>query len=202
MTCPTSCPRPTQPHPTSPIPQHVPSPHHEHTATLLYHYHTTPDNANNTSTIQLWLKCNACSLIHKLLITSYIPRHIQHNPYPSWLIINSSHHRQFLRWGTSHSAKCTANFCATYNAHTLYKSGQCSPMHILFSNCWVSYDRWDFQPSIHMEITRNFVSYFIWQTIQKCQLFLRHPVYIYVCLSAPAVVALKISFPEPWHFYK
>ena len=32
------------------------------------------------------------------------------NPYPSQLIINSPYHCQFLRWGTSRSAKMDSQF--------------------------------------------------------------------------------------------
>ena len=57
------------------------------------------------------------------------------------------------------------------NFQTLYKSGQCSPKHELFSDFLVSYYRWNLQPSIHMKIFRKCFTFFIWQTIQKCQLF-------------------------------
>ena len=57
------------------------------------------------------------------------------------------------------------------NFHTLYKSGQCSPKHELFSDFLVSYDRWDLQPSIHMKISRKCFTFLIWQNIQMCQLF-------------------------------
>ena len=40
----------------------------------------------------------------------------------------------------------------------------------------MSYTRWDHQPSIHIKISRKCFTFFIWQTIQKCQLFLRHSV--------------------------
>ena len=54
MTCPTSCPSPTQLHSTPPYPTtYILSPHHKHPATPLP-YHTTPhqvSNATNTSTI-------------------------------------------------------------------------------------------------------------------------------------------------------
>ena len=55
--------------------------------------------------------------------------------------------------------------------HTLYKSGQCSPKHELFSDFLVSYDRSHLQPSIHIQISRKCFTFVIWQTIQKCQLF-------------------------------
>ena len=61
------------------------------------------------------------------------------------------------------------------NFHTLYKRDQCSLKHKLFSKLLVSYDRWDLQPSIHMKISRKFVTVFIWQTIKKCQLFFETP---------------------------
>ena len=61
-TCPTSCPT-TQPLSPHPIPQHVPN-FTNNTQQHRYHYHTTPGNANKTSTSHCDLKCHACSLIH------------------------------------------------------------------------------------------------------------------------------------------
>ena len=64
MTWPTSFPRPTQPHSTPPYRTTctVTSPiTPSNTDTIT---NTTPGNANQISTINLWLKCNACSLIH------------------------------------------------------------------------------------------------------------------------------------------
>ena len=47
------------------------------------------------------------------------------------------------------------------NFQTLYKSGQCSPKHKLFSNLLVSYDRWDIQPHMHMFFSfSNFLKIF------------------------------------------
>ena len=71
------------------------------------------------------------------------------------------------------------------NFHTLYKSGQYSLKHKLFSDFLVSYDRWDLQPYIFMKISRKSFTVFNWQTIQKCQLFIEPPgiCTLWMCLS-------------------
>ena len=61
------------------------------------------------------------------------------------------------------------------NFHTLYETGQYSLKHKLFSDLWVSYDRWDLQPYIFMLISRKSFTVFNWQTFQKCQLFIETP---------------------------
>ena len=48
-----------------------------------------------------------------------------------------------------------------YNFHTLYKSGQCSLKHKLFSDLLVSYDRLDLQPYIYMNISRKSFSFYL-----------------------------------------
>ena len=110
---------------------------------------------------------------------SFINFWIQNTAQPISIIINhkfitpavNSTLREFSLSQNRHPILAQPNF------HTLYKSGQCSPKHELFSIFFlVSYDRWDLQPYIHMKISRKCFTVFIWQIIQKCQLFFRHPV--------------------------
>ena len=139
VTGPTSYPRPTQPHSTPPYPTTctITSPRTPSNSTTITN--TTPGNANKTSTIHLWLKCNACSLIHKLLIT----KTMSYTAQPISIIINHklitppaiSTLRNFSLSQNRHPILAQPNF------HTLYKSSQCSPKHELFSDLLVSYDR-------------------------------------------------------------
>ena len=139
---------------------------------------TTPGNANKTSTIHLWLKCNACSLIHKLWL--HKPYNTQQNQYPSWLIINSSHHRKFLRWGIFRSAKTDSQFLRNLIFTPFTKVASAHPSINYFQILWCH--RWDLEPYILMKISQKCFTVFIWRTIQKCQLFLDiryRPTWIY-----------------------
>ena len=121
---------------------------------------TAPGNANKTSTIHLWLKMliHAHSFINFWL---HKPCHTQHNPYPSSVIINSSHHRQFCALRDFSLSQHRQPILAQPNFYTLYKSVHCSPKHKLFSDfCVCHNDRWDLQPHIHMKISKN-VSQFL-----------------------------------------
>ena len=98
-------------------------------------------------------------------------RHMQHKPIS--IIIN----HKFIRPSAISMPRDVSPsqngqlILAQPKFHTLYKSCQCSPKQKLFSDFWVSYDRWDLQPSIHIKNSRKCFTFFIWQTIQKCQLF-------------------------------
>ena len=57
------------------------------------------------------------------------------------------------------------------NFHTLYQSGQCSPKHEFFQICWCHMIDQTFSHPYILKISRKCCIFFIWQTIQKCQLF-------------------------------
>ena len=71
------------------------------------------------------------------------------------------------RWDTSSMAQTHI-----HNCHTLNKSGQCSPKHKLFSQFWCHMTDETFSyPYTYENFPKRF-HIFIWQTIQKGQLFL------------------------------
>ena len=87
--------------------------------------------------------------------------------------MNSSLTGQFLRWGTFRSAKTDGQFLPNLIFTPFTKVASAHPSINYFQIFLVSYDFIDetgLQPYIHMKILEN-VSVFIWQTIQKCQLF-------------------------------
>ena len=64
---------------------------------------------------------------------------------------------------------------AQSNFHNLYKSGQCSPKHKLFSDFWCHMIDETFSHPYMYKISEICFTLFIWQTIQKCQLFFETP---------------------------
>ena len=84
---------------------------------------------------------------------------------------------------------------ALSNFHTLYKRDHCSPKSKSFSHFVgvIIYDRWDLQPFKHMQISRKFVTVFIWQTF-FFPTFLRHLVVIIPKARSPTFLQLLTKF--------
>ena len=59
--------------------------------------------------------------------------------------------------------------------YTLYKSGQYLLKHKVFSDLLVSYDRWDFQPYIVMNISQQVSQFLIGRLFKSVNSLLRHP---------------------------
>ena len=76
------------------------------------------------------------------------------HPYPSSLIMNSSDRQQFLRWGTSRSAQMDSQFLRNLIFTPLTKVASAHPS-INYFQIFLCHDRWDFQPSINMKISRK-----------------------------------------------
>ena len=102
------------------------------------------------------------------------PCHTQYNQYPSELIINSSHHRQFLRWGAFHSAKTDSRllrnlifipFTKVASTHSSIKYFQISWCHMIdetFSQTYL----WKFSKKVSQFLIGRLskVSTFYWDT--------------------------------------
>ena len=167
----------------TPAPPNHTQPHYRITCTITSPItpsnttNTIPGNANNLTRLPQSINViknvmHAHSFINFWL---HKPCHTQHIPYPSSVIINSSHHQQFVRWGTFRSAKTDSQFLRNLIFTPFTKVASAHPSMNYFQICWCHMIDETFSHTYIWTFSEN-VSVFIWQTIHKCQLFLRHPV--------------------------
>ena len=102
-------------------------------------------------------------LLHKLC-------HTHHNHCPSYSIINSSHHRQFPMLRDFSLSQFLRNLIFT----SFTKVASAHPSINYFQIFWCHMIDETFSHSYIWTFPEN-VSVFIWQTIQKCQLFFETP---------------------------
>ena len=89
---------------------------------------------------------------HSFIIFIYYINHVIHSTTQCISIISNHKFITPLAISTLRDFSLSQNrqpILAQPNFHTLYKSGQCSPKHKLFSVFFVSWHRWDLQPHIH-----------------------------------------------------
>ena len=108
------------------------------------------------------------------------PCHTQYNQYPSELIINSSHHRQFLRWGAFHSAKTDGWLFRNLIFTPFTKVGSTHSSMKYFQIFWCHMIDETFSHIYLWKFSKKVSQFLIGSLFKSVNFLLRHPVYFSV----------------------
>ena len=107
------------------------------------------------------------------------PCHTQYNQYPLELIINSSHHRQFLRWGAFHSAKTDSRLLRNLIFIPFTKVASTHSSIKYFQNLWCYMIDETFSHTYLWKFPKKVSQFLIGRLFKSVNFLLRHPVYIH-----------------------